>query len=671
MKKWLALFLAVVMCCSLLAACGGSDDQPTTDPQPSESQTVENPTPDPTPSVSQEPEPEPEPEPEVAQDLADYLWEIPEDATVEEQIKLELRNASLINAMELIFEPESYSAYSKAVTSLRSKKNEERLAKVLEAKAGLVQELSVADGIFFIWNDFESMPIVDGESYTEEQLDAASLLGYGYSTVLVKCLIEDPTQAKGNIVVVSGGAMKGRANGSEGYPAVEVFNALGYNCFLLQRRLEPYSTMDIYMDFQRAVRTVRYYAEQEGWGGQDMIAGVGWSGGGATILGAIRNCYGDMTPTVYDSDYVPDAVDAVSSDLDVALIIYGAYNPDDGEGYVGGDYVGDNPNLPAFYINHGTADDTIPVSNAQELYDTLAAKSVSAQLTLVEGADHGYGVGNSADLPEGCSTWVAEADAFMQANLGYSTTVRYTVEELCFERDGLTIYGQVAMPAGEGPFPVVILSHGYGGNYTQGLSMAEAFAAKGVAAYTFDFNGGGNKSQSEGDSRDMSVLTEAEDLSAVIDGLAAMAKIDENNIFLCGYSQGGFVSTYVAATRPEDIKALVAYFPAYVIHDDAEKNAPDLDALEDEFKFMGLTVSPKYWADVKSFSIYDMMPSYTRDVLIFHGTKDTLVPIEYSQRAVGIFPSAELVTVEGGAHGNLGADADNRAIEFILEHIGN
>lgn len=419
MKKRIRLFaalMALVMALTLLAACGGGGDQPATDPQPSQSQPVES-----QPAESQPVESEPvvseEPEvPQVEQDLSDYLWEIPESATVEEKAKLELRNASLITAMEPIFDAESYSAYSKAVTSLRSKKTEDRLTKALNARANLVQISSVADGVYFLWNDFESMPIADGESYTEEQLDAASLLGYGYTTVMVKYLLDDPTAAKGNIVVVSGGAMKGRSNGSEGYPAVEVFNALGYNCFLVQRRVEPYSTMDIYMDYQRAVRVVRYYAELEGWGGQDMIAGLGWSGGGATILGAIRNCYGALTPAAYDSDYIPDEIDAVSSDLDAALIIYGAYNHEGG-GLL--DTI--NSNLPAFYINHGTADDTVPYANAQDLYDLATARGVPAQLTSVEGAPHGYGVGTvNPDFPEGCSTWPAEADAFMQAHLGHS-----------------------------------------------------------------------------------------------------------------------------------------------------------------------------------------------------------------------------------------------------------
>lgn len=393
MKKLLALLLTLVMCLSL-AACGSAPvDQGTDDAQGDQSQNVDN------------------QEPEVKQDLADYLWEVPADASEEEQTKLELRNASLITMMELIFEEESYKAFSKTATSLRSKPNAEKLAAFQEAKANLVQEVSVEDGVFFIWNDFATMPIVDGESYTEEQLDGASLLGYGNTTVLVKCLVDDPTQAKGNIVVCSGGAMKGRSNGSEGYPAVEVFNELGYNCFLLQRRVEPYSTTDIFMDFGRAVRVVRYYAEQEGWGGQDMIAGMGWSGGAETLMGAVELFYGDVQFSDYDSDYVPDAIDAVSADMDVAIPVYGA----------GFDAACGNTNLPAFYLVHGTEDETLSCQFSVDHYEAVK-NTVPAELLLIEGAPHGFGVGTAGtgDFPEECTTWVNGADAFMQANLGHS-----------------------------------------------------------------------------------------------------------------------------------------------------------------------------------------------------------------------------------------------------------
>ena len=207
--------------------------------------------------------------------------------------------------------------------------------------------------------------------------------------------------------------MKVRANLTESYPASGVFNDLGYNVFIVQRRVEPYSDTDIFMDYQRAVRMVRYYAEKEGYGGADMIAGIGWSGGGFTVTGAISNCYGDLTQVdIGASNYVTDEIDAVNSDLDVAMIIYGS----------GGQPISEaNTNWPAFYICSGTADHLVPVEGSQKLYDSVKTE-VPALLNLIEGAGHGYGVGlpPAVTIVDGCAEWPAQADVFMQENLGHS-----------------------------------------------------------------------------------------------------------------------------------------------------------------------------------------------------------------------------------------------------------
>lgn len=68
--------------------------------------------------------------------------------------------------------------------------------------------------------------------------------------------------------------MKVWASGSEGYITADVFNELGYNFFLLQRRAEPYGFEDICIDYQWTIRIVRYYTVKDGDGHTDMIAGA-------------------------------------------------------------------------------------------------------------------------------------------------------------------------------------------------------------------------------------------------------------------------------------------------------------------------------------------------------------------------------------------------------------
>ena len=75
----------------------------------------------------------------------------------------------------------------------------------------------------------------------------------------------------------------------------------------------------------------------------------------------------------------------------------------------------------------------------------------------------------------------------------------------------------------------------------------------------------------------MSVLTEKEDLKAVIEFLKARSEINEKCLFLLGASQGGFVSLLTAAELKEEIRALVLYFPALCIPDDWRKEYPEFN----------------------------------------------------------------------------------------------
>ena len=244
-------------------------------------------------------------------------------------------------------------------------------------------------------------------------------------------------------------------------------------------------------------------------------------------------------------------------------------------------------------------------------------------------------------------------------------------EPLSFAHDGKTVVGDLYLPAhAEKPFPAVILSHGYGGNGTGLEADARFFAENGFLAYAFDFCGGGNQSRSSGTPADMSVLTEAVDLTAVLDGIRALPEVDETRVFLWGASQGGFVSSYVAASHPDKVRALVALFPAYVIPDDARRRTPDPDHLPETLDVMGMTLGRIYHRDAMSFDIYDLLPRYDGPVLLIHGTADTLVPIAYSERAVRAFPNARLIRIHGAGHGYWGADwmtATRNAVLFMRD----
>ena len=244
----------------------------------------------------------------------------------------------------------------------------------------------------------------------------------------------------------------------------------------------------------------------------------------------------------------------------------------------------------------------------------------------------------------------------------------YSIQELTLERDGMKIWGELYLPESGEPLPLVIMCHGFGGNHEHMSAYAKAFAGSGFAVYSFDFIGGGYGSRSDGTMKEMSVLTEAADLSAVLDRMKAQPGIDPDSIFLMGGSQGGFVCSYVAGVRPDDVAGLVCLYPAYVLQDNAWKQTPDPDNIPETINLMGIALGGIYNRDAMSFDIYDIIRNYPGKVLILHGTADSIAPVSYSERAAEVFPDAELVTYKGANHGFRGKDeinSENQAIEFV------
>ena len=244
----------------------------------------------------------------------------------------------------------------------------------------------------------------------------------------------------------------------------------------------------------------------------------------------------------------------------------------------------------------------------------------------------------------------------------------YSVQELTLERDGMKIWGELYLPESEEPLPLVIMCHGFCGNHEHMSAYAKAFAGSGFAVYSFDFIGGGYGSRSDGTMKEMSVLTEAADLSAVLDRMKEQPGIDPDSIFLMGGSQGGFVCSYVAGVRPDDVAGLVCLYPAYVLQDNAWKQTPDPDNIPETINLMGIALGGIYNRDAMSFDIYDIIRNYPGKVLIIHGTVDSIAPISWSERAAEVFPDAELIRYEGANHGFRGKDeinSENQAIEFV------
>ncbi|WP_418968799.1 alpha/beta hydrolase family protein [Alloscardovia omnicolens] len=231
-------------------------------------------------------------------------------------------------------------------------------------------------------------------------------------------------------------------------------------------------------------------------------------------------------------------------------------------------------------------------------------------------------------------------------------------EEIHVPHDGIDLYGYLVAPANYKSIhlPLIIMSHGYNSNADIVSKFATLAAQRGYMVYAFDFYGGGYSTRSGNtDMLDMSVLTEKADLNAVLDYWKAQHFVDTSHIYLGGISHGGLISTLVAADRPNDVKAMVLFAPAFHITDLVKKGMQefgyaDISQVPNTVTYHEQTVGKRYITDALGIDIPAAERAYTGPVLIIHGTADTIVPFSYSQSAEKTFPHAQLMSIEGADH---------------------
>ena len=340
----------------------------------------------------------------MQQDIAEYLWEMDAEMDEDTFALLKTRNYKIVKEMEPLFTEESFHKVYVANVHANQKKDGYK-QEFMDALAGLEQVKSVEEDITFLW-DADNMPVAGGAVYSEEQLDGAQLDGYGFVPYMINYLLEDPTAAKGNILLFSGG---NRTNDLEGFPTAEVFNDLGYNCFVVNARTKPYTAADTHYDTIRALRLVKALGQENGWGGQDMTAMLGFSAGGVKVIDAIEAYDGTAAPS--EEGYTPDAVDTIDAVMDVAMLLYTGLD----------DPLVETGHWPALFLCAGSEDGTGATQRLERYYEQTK-DIVPTELIVYEGAGHGFGSGKVLDknTTEECAGWTDAADAFMQENKGYS-----------------------------------------------------------------------------------------------------------------------------------------------------------------------------------------------------------------------------------------------------------
>lgn len=198
--------------------------------------------------------------------------------------------------------------------------------------------------------------------------------------------VPEGTEIKGAALICAGGAFQFRSDYPEGTPVAQELSKLGYQSFVVNYRLRPYTQEEGALDLARAVRFVRKNADVYGIDEKD-IAVMGFSAGGILAGEMLLNFDGLVNGKALDPDYVPDLLDEVSADAGADGMIYSFYGHLSVASTDSGKFA--QSDLPPTYFCYGTRD---PFVRQFELnIEALKAANVSVEANVLDGRPHGYG----------------------------------------------------------------------------------------------------------------------------------------------------------------------------------------------------------------------------------------------------------------------------------------
>lgn len=161
-----------------------------------------------------------------------------------------------------------------------------------------------------------------------------------------------------------------------------------------------------------------------------------------------------------------------------------------------------------------------------------------------------------------------------------------------YPSDDLKIYGMMNIPEGNGPFPVIVLNHGYfdPSSFTSGdgtRTIADILATNGYITVASDYRGHGiseDDGQRQGGHRPEFAI----DVLNLIASIRNIPEADTNKIGMWGHSMGGEVSLRTAEAT-DKVKAIVLWAPTSANASDnanfyggmhsGDSNNPEIDGI--------------------------------------------------------------------------------------------
>jgi dipeptidyl aminopeptidase/acylaminoacyl peptidase len=256
----------------------------------------------------------------------------------------------------------------------------------------------------------------------------------------------------------------------------------------------------------------------------------------------------------------------------------------------------------------------------------------------------------------------------------------YTRSEVSYPSGETTVSGVLLRPRGPGPFPAVVLNHGYiePSIYVtgQGLMREQDYLARaGFVVLHTDYRGHAASDPASTQSRETRLGYTRDTINAV-ESVKRLRYVDPDKVAMLGRSMGGGVTYNALVVKPGLVRAAVVFAPVssdFVDNFNRWTVRERPEAAAAAYRRYGTpTQDPAFYRGLSARRHFDRI---TEPVLIHHGTNDESCPVRWSRTSqrlltrAGVNSRLEIYRGEQHAFGPQWPLSMERTVGFLRRHL--
>lgn len=264
-------------------------------------------------------------------------------------------------------------------------------------------------------------------------------------------------------------------------------------------------------------------------------------------------------------------------------------------------------------------------------------------------------------------------------------TTAYTKRIVTYRSEKLTVSGVMLIPSGKGPFPVLVLNHGYidPDRYFPGQGMPrehDYLARQGYVVFHTDYRGHASGDDDPDVDYELRLPYAVDTINAVYAVKRSKLKIlDGDRVGWLGRSMGGNVTLNALVAQPDLVDAAVIYATT---SSRAAQNWKQFYADNDSRRGVNRRIertyglpedAPAFWRAASPRTYLDRVSD---PLLVHHGTADDTCPIAWATDVVDTLESEDkdvtFYRYRGAGHTFEGATwrrSIERTVDFFDEHL--